>query len=76
MMNKQTKKLDLALSSIKFEVGSVGLQFLSPIVRKEILNVCKESGLKFVSNTRTKHKLNDTGGFYFDETTDIEEINV
>lgn len=63
-MNKQTKELDLVLSNIRFEAGSVGLQFLSPIARREILRACKEAGLRFV----------DLPAGYTDEG--IEEIDV
>ena len=42
-----------------------------------ILCECKEIGLKFVIKVRTKQKLNDTGGFYFDEgLIDIEDLDV
>lgn len=46
-MNRQTKELDLALSNVRLKVGGTGLQFLSPITRKEILSICQEAGLIF-----------------------------
>ncbi len=49
-MNELTKKLDMALSLIKFEVGDAGLQFLSPVTRSQILKACKGAGLMFVSH--------------------------
>ena len=63
-MNKLTKKLDIALSSINFEVGSAGLQFFSPITRNQILKACKDAGLMFVSH--------DTN---FGEFSPMEEID-
>ncbi len=55
-MTNKTRELDLALSNVRFEVGGAGLQFLSPIVRREIMEICRESGLKFITE-RTEDDL-------------------